>query len=213
VPYEGRIDKIRQANQIDNVANISVHESGHAVVYMALTGMVPLQLKSKVASSYAGGFTFPHQLFQTRASILNKIKIYLAGGIAEELVFGAENASTGRVNDRIEATTNAIEYIRKYGFDAAYQSVYNLEPNYLKMDQTVTDNKIEELITRLVDETRELLTGHLPLLRAMSRELRDKGSLESAEIVEIGAVHGLEAKVMEEGYMDIVGYNELLGDE
>jgi len=177
---------------------------------MALTGMVPLQLKSKVASSYAGGFTFPHQLFQTRASILNKIKIYLAGGIAEELIFGTENASTGRVNDRIEATTNAVEFIRKYGFDADYQAVYNLDAPYLKMKATVTDERIEKLIAGLVDETRELLAGHLPLLRAMSFELRDKGSLESAEILEIGAAHGLEAKVMEEGYMDIVGYNEML---
>lgn len=210
VPYEGRIDKIRHANQIDNVANISVHECGHAVVYMALTGMVPLQLKSKVASSYAGGFTFPHQLFQTKASILNKIKIYLAGGIAEELIFGEENASTGRINDRVEATSNAIEYVRKYGFDADYQSVYNLDAPYLKMKATVTDDRIEQLISGLVEETRELLGGHLPLLRAMSLELRDKGSLESAEIVEIGQKHGLEARVMEEGYMDIVGYNEML---
>ncbi|MEM9931416.1 MAG: AAA family ATPase, partial [Bacteroidota bacterium] len=69
VPYVGRIDKIRQSNLLDTVANISVHESGHAVIYMVLTGMAPLQLKSKVASSYAGGFTFPHQIHQTKATM------------------------------------------------------------------------------------------------------------------------------------------------
>ena len=93
IPYVGRIDKIRQANEEDTVANISVHECGHAVVYMGLMGMAPLQLKSKIASSYAGGFTFPHQIHETRDNIVNKIKIYLAGGIAEEIIFGKQDAS------------------------------------------------------------------------------------------------------------------------
>jgi cell division protease FtsH len=89
IPFTGRIDKIRESNLQDTVTNISVHESGHAVVYMALFGLAPLQLKSKLADSYAGGFTFPHQIHQTRDTILSKIKIYLAAGLAEELVFGA----------------------------------------------------------------------------------------------------------------------------
>ena len=100
IPYVGRIDKIRQANEEDTVANISVHECGHAVVYMALMGMAPLQLKSKIAGSYAGGFTFPHQIHETRDNIVNKIKIYLAGGIAEEIIFGKQDASIGRSQDR-----------------------------------------------------------------------------------------------------------------
>jgi len=115
VPYVGRIDSIRRSNQENVVANISVHECGHAVVYMHLMGLVPLQLKSKIASSQAGGFTFPHQLHLTKENILKKIRIYLAGGIAEEIIFGADRASTGRSNDREEATTLAIEFVRRFG--------------------------------------------------------------------------------------------------
>jgi hypothetical protein len=75
IPFTGRIDKIRQSNLQDTVTNISVHESGHAVAYMALFGLAPLQLKSKVADSYAAGFTFPHQIHVTRETIVSKIKI------------------------------------------------------------------------------------------------------------------------------------------
>ncbi|HMZ59192.1 MAG TPA: AAA family ATPase, partial [Leptospiraceae bacterium] len=66
IPYVGRIDKIRESNVRDNVTSISVHESGHAVAYMVLTGLSPLQLKSRVANSYAGGFTFPHLVYETK---------------------------------------------------------------------------------------------------------------------------------------------------
>ena len=62
IPFVGRMDKIRQGNLDNVVANVSVHEAGHAVAYVALFGLAPLQLKSKVASSYASGFTFPHEI-------------------------------------------------------------------------------------------------------------------------------------------------------
>jgi hypothetical protein len=109
--YVGRIDKIRQNNLIDTIANISVHEAGHAVAYIVLFKLAPLQLKSKIASSYAGGFTFPHAIHETKENILRKIKIFLAGGIAEELIFGKDNASIGRSGDRVEVTVLAIDYV------------------------------------------------------------------------------------------------------
>ena len=212
VPYVGRIDKIRQSNLHDAVANISVHECGHAVVYMVLTGMAPLQLKSKVASSYAGGFTFPHQIHVTRAAMLDKIRIYLAGGIAEELLFGVDNASVGRRNDREEATKLAVEFIRRYGFDEDFQSVWNLDLPSAEMKHSITDAKIEKLMVRMVGETRELLTGHLPLLRDLSRALLKTGSMEADEMVAIAGRHGLAVVVREEGYKHIFGYGEMLGE-
>ena len=212
VPYVGRIDKIRQSNLQDTVANISVHECGHAVVYILLTGMAPLQLKSKVASSYAGGFTFPHQIHVTRATMLDKIRIYLAGGIAEELVFGKDNASVGRRNDREEATRHAVEFIRRYGFDDDFQSVWNLDQPSAEMQHSVTDSKIEKLMVKMVAETKELLVGNMPVLKEMSRALLKSGSLETPEVVEIAQKHGLEVVVREEGYKHIVGYEALLGE-
>lgn len=72
VPFIGRIDKIRQSNEKEAIANISVHESGHAVAYAVLFGLAPLQLKSKLANTYAGGFTFPHQIYETRENLLKR---------------------------------------------------------------------------------------------------------------------------------------------
>jgi len=210
VPYLGRIDKIRQTNQLDAVANISVHECGHAISYILYTGFAPLQLKSKVASSYAAGFTFPHQIHDTRESLLDKIKIYLAGGIAEEIIFGEKNASIGRSHDREQATTLAIDYVRKYGFEDDYQATYNLEDYPHRMQQDITDLKIEKLMQELAKKTREDLLTHVELLKDMSKVLSEKGSMEPKEIYDIAQKHQLEVSIKEEGHLHIAQYHKML---
>jgi cell division protease FtsH len=208
-PYIGRIDKIRQNNIIDTVANISVHEAGHAVAYIVLFKLAPLQLKSKIASSYAGGFTFPHSIHETKENILNKIKIYLAGGIAEEMIFGKENASIGRSGDRAEVTVLAIDYVRRYGFDAEFQANYTLEMAY-GMDKTATDMDIEKMISHLVSETYQLLAQHKNLLVALSKALIKSGSLTSSEVAAIAKNLQYDAVVQAEGYLEIPSYSKML---
>jgi hypothetical protein len=209
IPFTGRIDKIRESNLQDTVTNISVHESGHAVVYMALFGLAPLQLKSKLADSYAGGFTFPHQIHQTRDTILGKIKIYLAGGLAEELVFGEGNASIGRAHDREQATVLAIEYIRRYGFDPKFQATYTMDDAY-ELNKFVTDRQIEHMIAALAAETRDLLEQQQTLLRSLSRQLANSGDLKAEVTAEIANQHGLAVTVKEEGFLYVPEYDRLL---
>jgi hypothetical protein len=209
INYIGRIDKIRQDNLIDTVANISVHEAGHAVAYIILFQLAPLQLKSKIASNYAGGFTFPHSIHETKDNLLNKIKIFLAGGIAEELIFGKENASIGRSGDRQEVTILAADYVRRYGFDAEFQANYTLEMAY-SMDKNATDMDIEKMIAHLVSETYQLLAEHKLLLQTISKALMKEGSLSSEEIAKIAKKLNYTITVEPEGYLEIPQYNALL---
>lgn len=212
IPYIGRIDRIRQSNVEDTVANISVHESGHAVLYMILMGYVPLQLKSKVASSYAAGFTFPHQIHDTRENLLNRIKIYLAGGIAEEIIFGENEASVGRSHDREQATVLAVDYIRRFGFDEEFQATYNLEDYPHRMHYVITDKKIEQLMQKLASETKEELLRNKDFLRELSLELFDKGSMMPEEISKTAARFGVNAAIKEEGHLHISAYHKLLNN-
>jgi Peptidase family M41/ATPase family associated with various cellular activities (AAA) len=211
LPFVGRIDKIRQSNLEETIANISVHESGHAVAYMVLFGLAPLQLKSKLASSYAGGFTFPHQIYDNRENLVHQIKIYLAGGIAEEIVFGKELASIGRIHDREQATKLAIDYIRRYGFDEEFQANYTLEYGH-SMEMKATDIDIEKMVARMVSETRELISSHKALLQDLAWKLAATGSLAATEVAEIGVKHGVKVVVEAEGFLKIPAYNRFLAD-
>ncbi|MDZ7877621.1 MAG: AAA family ATPase [Saprospiraceae bacterium] len=209
IKYVGRVDRIRQETQLDSLANISVHEAGHAVVYGILFGLSPLQLKSRVASSMVGGFTFPHQIHSTRQRILDKIKVYLAGGLAEELVFGIPNTTTGRSSDRMEATFLAVEFVRNYGFLPQFQAVYTLNPSVaMKID--VTDNAIETMLQELAAETLVLLEAHKDFLIDLSKRLRAVGDLNTKEVSAIAAQYGLTFQVMPEAHLAIPEYQKML---
>jgi Peptidase family M41 len=209
VPFVGRIDKIRESNLRETIVNISVHESGHAVAYMVLFGLAPLQLKSKLASSYAGGFTFPHQIYETKENLIRQIKIYLAGGLAEEIIFGDKLASVGRIHDREQATKIAIDYIRRYGFDAGFQANYTLEYGH-SMEMKATDLDVEKMVTRMASATRELLSSHQSLLQELSWQLAVTGSLAATEVAAIGIKYGVPVIVEAEGFLKIPAYNRLL---
>ena len=210
--YVGKIDQIRQNNSPDMVANIAVHESGHAIVYGILLGLAPLQLKSRVASRYAQGFSFPHLIHLSKENIINKIKVFLAGGIAEEIIFGEQKATISRSFDREEATSMIMEYIRKYGFDKNFQAYYAHSGPY-SMDLSVTDWAIERMIRDLTKETQEILEKNKEFLVFLSKELAKKGSLKPLQVVPIALKFGHIFEVREENYLHLAEYEELLNEQ
>ena len=203
--FVGRLDRVRATNVDDVVANISVHEAGHAVAYIALFGLAPLQLVSRVASTHVAGFTFPHEIYGTRESILDKIQIFLAGGVAEEIIFGEANASTGRLTDREQATGLALDFVRKYGFDQEFHANYALDDAHA-MDKTVTDSDVEKMITRLDGEVRELLLAHEDLLRELAGALQAEGRIDVNLVAELARKHGLVVEIQPEGYLHVPSY-------
>ncbi len=210
-PYVGRLDKLRQQSKADVVANVSVHEAGHALVYGVFFKLAPLQLTSRVASSMVAGFTFPHDIHGTRENMISQIMVYLAGGIAEDIVFGPNKASVGRLSDREEASKLALDFVRKYGFDKEFQATYTLEYEH-EMNKKITDTDVEKLMSRLAGETHSILLQHNPLLIALSTALAEKGELNCSEVGAIAADHNLELKVQKEGYLHLPNYAELLSE-
>ena len=211
-PYTGRVDKIRESNQHNAIANISVHESGHAVIYMLLFGLVPLQLKSRLANSYAGGFTFPHEIHETKQNIIHKIMIYLAGGLAEELVFGDEFVSVGRGNDWEKLTQLTLDYIRKYGFSNDFQANYALDQYPYTMNKNITDSAAESLINELTKKTKDLLFEYKSLLLELSSALNESGSLLPKDIQTIAKNNTVSTEIKEEGFLIIDNYSEKLSN-
>ncbi len=204
-PFVGRLDRARQSNLEDVVANISTHEAGHAVAYAVLFGLAPLQLVSRVASTSAAGFTFPHEIHGTKQSLISKIKVFLSGGIAEEIVFGEDNASTGRLSDREQATTLALDFVRRYGFDSEFYANYTLSDEHA-MDKWTTDTDVEKMIARLEGETRELLMLWKPLLLDLSDVLRLSGKVDGESVAKIAKTHGLTVSVEAEGHLHVPDY-------
>ncbi|MGL5810987.1 MAG: hypothetical protein ACRCYQ_13690 [Nocardioides sp.] len=209
LPYTGRIDKIRQSSPPDKVANIAVHEAGHAVMYALQFGLAPLQLTARVASTYVGGFTSPHPVYETADTIIRQAKVALAGGIAEEIVFGRELASIGRESDRAKATELVIDFVRRHGFDREFQANYMLGNEYA-MDRSVPEPDIEKMVTRLTAEARGELNAHRDTLLALARRLSAEGLLDAATVSKILDERGIPAEVRSEEHVHLSAYRQLL---
>jgi cell division protease FtsH len=209
IPFTGRIDRIRNSNLQDVTANTSVHEAGHAVAYVLLFGLAPLQLKSKLANSYADGFTFPHEIYETKENLIKKMQVYLAGGVAEELVFGADRVSLGHSKDREQVTIVACNFVRKYGFTAEFFANYGLEDEY-EMDKMITNRCIETIIAEQIDKTRHLLSTNISFLKTLANRLMAVGSLEADAVQTIAHEFGYRPHVQKEGFLLVPPYQQLL---
>jgi Peptidase family M41/C-terminal, D2-small domain, of ClpB protein len=207
--YSGKLDKIRNETNSDLVSMISVHEAGHGVAYSILFNLAPLQLKSKITSTTIGGFTFPHFINPSKDNLINRIKVLLAGGLAEELIFGADKASTGRYSDRIETTKLATEYMLADAF-GDYNGWYDRDNRSAMAPNQKQFDSIEEMISKLVQETNELLITNKDYLIALSKELDKLGSLEPPQIIEIAKKFKLKLISKDQDSIHIDDYKDIL---
>ncbi|MDR1913688.1 MAG: cell division protein FtsH, partial [Clostridiales bacterium] len=100
------------------------HESGHALAAKFLS---PENTVAKItiipSSKGAGGFCInipPDKIYHTKQEIENQIKINFAGRAAEEIVFGADNITTGASNDIEKSISLTKDYITKFGMGSSF---------------------------------------------------------------------------------------------
>lgn len=165
------------------------HEAGHALVTSL---MLPDHFISKVtiipSVRGAGGFNLSipkDTMFQTQRQILANIQVLLAGRVAEELIFGEEEVTTGASNDIQKASSLIVDYINKFGMDSEMGlfSMNVLESNH----DAELINKCREQMNKLYDETKILLESNLDRLNQIAEELLDKESLNGEDIERICA--------------------------
>jgi len=165
------------------------HEAGHALATRLLT---PENYISKVtiipSVSGAGGFnlTIPKDtLFQSQRQIKATIQTLLAGRIAEELIFGTEEVTTGASNDIQKASSLILDYINKFGMDSEL-GLFSLSCLEYESDNILID-KCRSFMNSLYEETKQLLQDNLNLLEKISLELIEKESLSGNDIERICA--------------------------
>lgn len=165
------------------------HEAGHA---LATKLLLPENYISKVtiipSVTGAGGFnlTIPKDtLYQNQRQIKATIQTLLAGRIAEELIFGAEEVTTGASNDIQKASSIVLDYVNKFGMDSEL-GLFSLSCLEYESDSKIID-KCRDLMNSLYDETKQLLQDNLNLLEQITLELVEKESLNANDIDRICA--------------------------
>ncbi|MDF2879107.1 MAG: ATP-dependent metalloprotease FtsH, partial [Clostridia bacterium] len=163
------------------------HEAGHALVTKLIA---PDHSVTKVtiipSTKGAGGFSMnipKDKMYLTKTEILSQIKISLAGRAAEEIIFGADNITTGASNDIEKASEYIKNYVVKYGMDEEV-GLINLS---IIMGQEHLDNqmildKCTQKIKELYKETKKVIIEHKDILNRLAEALLEKETLDEMEI-------------------------------
>ena len=107
---------------------VAYHETGHALVAALQSHSAPVTKITIVPrTSGALGYTMQvdsgeHSLM-SRAELLNKIATLTGGRAAEELIFGADEVTTGASNDIEQATKLARAMITRYDMTGEFDMV------------------------------------------------------------------------------------------
>ncbi len=180
----GSEKKDRGAIGKEDLSITAYHESGHA---LATRLLLPENRLSKVtiipSTKGFGGFNLSipkERLYRTKQHILREIKVLLAGRAAEELIFGADNITTGASNDIERASQQIKMYIMKFGMDEEL-GLFNSDAAEMSGDSFLL-GKCRDLIKVLYKEVKELLNDHVHLLHRIAKELLEKESISGEEI-------------------------------
>ncbi|NEQ64101.1 MAG: ATP-dependent metallopeptidase FtsH/Yme1/Tma family protein, partial [Symploca sp. SIO2D2] len=103
-------------------ALVAYHEAGHALVGALMPDYDPVQKISIIPRGRAGGLTWftPSEDrmdsgLYSRSYLQNQMAVALGGRLAEEIIFGEEEVTTGASNDLQQVTRVARQMVTRYG--------------------------------------------------------------------------------------------------
>jgi cell division protease FtsH len=184
------------------------HEAGHAIVGRLVPEHDPVYKVSIIPRGRALGVTMflPEQdkYSISRKQLESQLASLFGGRVAEELVFGEENVTTGASNDIERATNIARNMTTKWGLTEKLGPLtYAEDEDEVFLGRSVTQHKhVSDDTARLIDEqirtiietahntAQTLLKEHLQQLHSMADALMKYESIDGDQITQIMA--GLE---------------------
>jgi cell division protease FtsH len=177
------------------------HEAGHAIVGLNVPQHDPIHKATIIPRGRALGLVLSlperDQLSVTYTKYRSKIAMAMGGRVAEELIFGKDNVTSGAASDIQQVTRIARAMVTQFGFSDAlghidyaneresYLGAYNAPSN----TSPETQQKIDAEVKRLVDEgyatATRILTEKIDDLHRLAQGLLEYETLTGIEIQKV----------------------------
>jgi len=176
------------------------HEAGHALVGLNVPKHDPLHKVTIIPRGRALGVTMSlperDRYGMAKIELESRIAVMFGGRIAEELIFGAENVTTGASNDIQQATNLARRMVTEWGMSEKLGPLkYSDNEEEVFLGHSVTQRKnvsdataklIDEEIRRIIDEgeatARRILTEKMDDLHKIAGALLEHETLSGEEV-------------------------------
>jgi cell division protease FtsH len=170
------------------------HESGHALVGMLTPGADPVRKVSIIPRGMALGVTLStpdaDRVSYTLEELQAKIKVALAGRVAEEVVYG--QITTGAESDIQQLTQIARQMVGRWGMSGAIGPIAVLpadgEGPFLpgvsatsESTQRLVDEEVRRLVDGAHEEVTRLLSDHRDQLESLAQALLKAETLDALD--------------------------------
>ena len=167
------------------------HEGGHALVALRTAGARPVHKATIVPRGQALGMVMQlpekDELQMTRRQLLAMLDVTMGGRVAEELIFGPEEITTGASSDLQQATRLAREMITRYGMSdkiGLASQDYASEEISSETRQLIED-EVKSMLDAAYQRAKSLLVAHEGDLHSIARRLLDAESVSGRELKEL----------------------------
>jgi cell division protease FtsH len=168
---------------------LAYHEAGHALMSHLMGEALPVHKVSIVARGDALGYSLnvpiEDRYLHTKEELIDRMKVFLAGRAAEQLVFG--RVTNGAADDLEKATQLARAMVFEFGMSETVASRTMRADNYSLSEETkrLRDGEQAHLTDDAYAEAVRLLTKHRATLDRVAQGLLEKETLGGAELVEL----------------------------
>ena len=176
---------------------VAYHEAGHAVVGIKLDGANDVQKITIIPRGRAGGYNLmlpkEETYLRTKKELLDSISGFLAGRVAEEIMFN--EVTTGAQNDFEQATKIARAMVTEYGmsdlgpiqFEEQQSSVflgrdYNKAQNFSHEVAKQIDEEVRKIITTQYEVTKKIIKENVDLLKLIAETLLEYETITKEQI-------------------------------
>ncbi len=180
---------------------VAYHEAGHAVVAHLVKHADPVRKVTIVPRGMSKGVTLTppaeDRSLHSRAYLLDRVAVALAGRVAEELVFG--DVSTGATRDIRQLTQMTRDMVTRFGMSERVGPVQlgrrdempflgrelAEQRDYSEETAEAIDEEVRRIVQSQYERVRRILTEYRDRLDAVARALLEKETLEAEEFVAI----------------------------
>jgi cell division protease FtsH len=185
---------------------VAYHEAGHALVGALMPDYDPVQKISIIPRGNAGGLTFftPSEErmesgLYSRAYLQNQMAVALGGRVAEEIVYGEDEVTTGASNDLQQVARVARQMVTRFGMSDRLGPValgrsqggmflgrdIAAERDFSEDTAAAIDEEVSQLVAEAYKRATAVLSGNRKVLDELAEMLVERETVDAEDLQEL----------------------------
>ncbi|BAU43099.1 ATP-dependent zinc metalloprotease FtsH3 [Leptolyngbya sp. O-77] len=185
---------------------VAYHEAGHALVGALMPDYDPVQKISIIPRGRAGGLTWftPSEErmdsgLYSRSYLQNQMAVALGGRVAEEIIFGEEEVTTGASNDLQQVARVARQMVTRFGMSDRLGPValgrsqggmflgrdIMAERDFSEETAAAVDDEVRNLVDQAYRRAKTVLMENRAVLDQLAQMLIERETVDSEEFQEL----------------------------